>query len=59
MQPPKREDLQPSYAQTLSADADPVTHGWYGAMSTCAENAFTTFNTDLSQSTLSAPLSDF
>ena len=34
VQPPRREDLQPSYAQTLQGDADDAnTHGWYGAMS--------------------------
>ncbi|KAL9107443.1 MAG: hypothetical protein Q9227_007640 [Pyrenula ochraceoflavens] len=31
VQPPKREDLQPSYAQTLQGDEGPV-HGWYGSM---------------------------
>ena len=32
VQPPRREDLQPSYAQVLVGD-DPAAHGWYGAMS--------------------------
>jgi len=33
VQPPRREDLQPSYAQTLQGDNDnEATHGWYGAM---------------------------
>ncbi|KAI9728874.1 MAG: hypothetical protein M1834_007132 [Cirrosporium novae-zelandiae] len=31
VQPPRRQDLQPSYAQTLEGD-DPTTHGWYGNM---------------------------
>ncbi len=31
--PPKREDLQPSYAQTLGAEEDAGSHGWYGNMS--------------------------
>jgi len=31
VQPPRREDLQPNYAQTLQ-DADAETHGWYGSM---------------------------
>ena len=29
MQPPRREDLQPSYARIINMDED---HGWYGAM---------------------------
>lgn len=33
VQPPRREDLQPSYAQTLQGDHDVETHGWYGSMS--------------------------
>ena len=33
VQPPKREDLQPRYAQVLSAD-EGEGNGWYGAMST-------------------------
>lgn len=32
VQPPRREDLQPSYAQTLHGD-DQSSHGWYGSMS--------------------------
>lgn len=31
--PPRREDLQPSYAQTLAGESDAGTHGWYGGMS--------------------------
>jgi len=31
VQPPRREDLQPSYAQTLQGD-DTNTNGWYGSM---------------------------
>ncbi|KAK4943896.1 hypothetical protein LTR10_016612 [Elasticomyces elasticus] len=34
VQPPRREDLQPSYAQTLQGDTDPETNGWYGSMMT-------------------------
>lgn len=34
VQPPKREDLQPSYAQTLFGDEGQETNGWYGSMST-------------------------
>lgn len=31
--PPRREDLQPSYAQVLKPDTeDEAMHGWYGAM---------------------------
>ena len=33
VQPPRREDLQPSYAQTLQGDEE-QNHGWYGSMST-------------------------
>ena len=33
VQPPRREDLQPSYARVIKPDdADAETHGWYGAM---------------------------
>lgn len=33
VQPPRREDLQPSYAQVLKPDSeDAAAHGWYGAM---------------------------
>lgn len=35
VQPPRREDLQPAYAQTLQGDHDDAAaHGWYGSMST-------------------------
>ena len=33
VEPPRREDLQPSYAQQIHGDDDPVSHGWYGGMS--------------------------
>lgn len=37
VQPPRREDLQPSYAQTLKGESeDAATHGWYGGMSKTA-----------------------
>lgn len=33
VQPPRREDLQPSYAKVIEPDdADADTHGWYGKM---------------------------
>lgn len=32
VQPPRREDLQPSYAQTLVGETDASAHGWYGNM---------------------------
>jgi erythrocyte band 7 integral membrane protein len=33
VQPPRREDLQPSYAQVIKPDdADADTNGWYGSM---------------------------
>ena len=34
VQPPRREDLQPSYAQMLQGETELDTHGWYGGMST-------------------------
>ncbi len=33
VQPPRREDLQPSYAQTLQGDEEGAVQGWYGSMS--------------------------
>ena len=37
VQPPRREDLQPAYAQTLQGESeDAGSHGWYGSMSTCS-----------------------
>jgi len=33
VEPPRREDLQPSYAQQLQGDEQESQHGWYGAMS--------------------------
>lgn len=36
VQPPRREDLQPSYARVLKPDdADADTNGWYGSMVCC------------------------
>merc|ERR1711977_215483 len=32
VQPPRREDLQPSYAQMLQGETEPDAHGWYGSM---------------------------
>lgn len=33
VQPPRREDLQPSYAQVIKPDTeDAAQHGWYGGM---------------------------
>lgn len=33
VEPPRREDLQPAYAQVIKADtADASTNGWYGNM---------------------------
>jgi hypothetical protein len=34
VQPPRREDLQPSYAQTLMGESELGNNGWYGSMST-------------------------
>ena len=33
VQPPRREDLQPSYAQTMERGQEAEVHGWYGSMS--------------------------
>lgn len=33
VQPPRREDLQPSYAENLVGESEQGNHGWYGAMS--------------------------
>ena len=36
VQPPRREDLQPSYAKVLAGDGEgqgEYDHGWYGSMS--------------------------
>merc|ERR1711939_459692 len=32
VQPPRREDLQPSYAQMLEGDEEGAVQGWYGSM---------------------------
>lgn len=33
VQPPRREDLQPSYAQVIKPDSEDASqHGWYGGM---------------------------
>lgn len=32
VQPPRQEDLQPSYAQTVGTEDDVGSHGWYGSM---------------------------
>jgi erythrocyte band 7 integral membrane protein len=38
VQPPRREDLQPAYAQTLKGESEDVgSHGWYGSMSTFSQ----------------------
>ncbi len=38
VEPPRREDLQPSYAQTLAGESDTGAHGWYGSMSKSRRN---------------------
>jgi hypothetical protein len=44
VQPPRREDLQPSYAQTLQGESeDSATHGWYGSMSTSSKDYYNQF----------------
>lgn len=32
VEPPRKEDLQPSYARVISGDDDDGTHGWYGGL---------------------------
>lgn len=33
VEPPRREDLQPSYAQVIKPDTEDASqHGWYGSM---------------------------
>lgn len=40
VQPPRREDLQPSYAKVLRPDTeDESAHGWYGNMIECLGSA--------------------
>ena len=47
VQPPRREDLQPAYAQTLQGESeDAATHGWYGSMSTFTSIFATCFSGD-------------
>ena len=38
VQPPRREDLQPSYAQTLVFESEAAPHGWYSSMSASASS---------------------
>ena len=33
VEPPRKEDLQPSYARVISGDDDVGSHGWYGGLS--------------------------
>lgn len=33
VEPPRKEDLQPSYARVISGDDDAGSHGWYGGLS--------------------------
>jgi hypothetical protein len=35
VQPPRREDLQPSYARVIKGDESEDAHGWYGSMINC------------------------
>lgn len=61
VQPPRREDLQPQYAQTLHGE-DASDHGWYGSMSMSSRAPrFATFATETdhsrAQSTLLDPVS--
>ena len=55
VQPPRREDLQPAYAQTLQGESeDAGSHGWYGSMSKSLFSAFTAtrFTNGLQSTTL-------
>jgi hypothetical protein len=51
VQPPRREDLQPSYAQMLQGETEPDAHGWYGSMSMFAPTPLTAHLLMRSQST--------
>lgn len=52
VQPPRREDLQPSYAQNLVGESDQV-HGWYGGMSVFILYIWHITHTNTLKSTLS------
>lgn len=43
VEPPRREDLQPSYAQNLVGESEQGTHGWYGSMINTLGNCVGTF----------------
>ncbi|OBT91881.2 hypothetical protein VE01_10141 [Pseudogymnoascus verrucosus] len=43
VEPPRREDLQPSYAQNLVGESEQGTHGWYGSMINTLGNCIGTF----------------
>lgn len=59
VQPPRREDLQPSYAKTLQGESeDAGTHGWYGMMSTMSREEIISTNANYRQSTALAQPSD-
>jgi len=43
VEPPRREDLQPSYAQTLVGESETGSNGWYGSMINSLGNCIGTF----------------
>jgi hypothetical protein len=51
VQPPRREDLQPSYAQMLQGETEAEAHGWYGSMSMFAPTPLIIQSLTQSQST--------
>lgn len=56
VQPPRREDLQPSYARVIQPDdQDADTNGWYGSM-VSRSFIFTTDISNLTRSTLLVPV---
>lgn len=57
VQPPRREDLQPSYAQMLQGETEADAHGWYGSMSTFAPTPLTALALTPPQSTAWVPAS--
>jgi hypothetical protein len=52
VEPPRREDLQPSYAQVLAGD-DGAAHSWYGSMSRLHKAVLNTTMLTTTQSTAS------
>lgn len=53
VQPPRREDLQPSYARVIQPDdQDADTNGWYGSMVSLTRSVVATYMSNFTRSTL-------